>query len=318
MLLNKNYHKLGNTELEVSPICFGTLTMGPLQRNLTPLEGAKLLSYGYEKGINFIDTAEIYDNYAHIKKSMEMSRYRPIISTKSYCFNKKTAQVSVEKALTELGVEYLDVFLLHEQSSYHSIRGHYEAVETLLKYKERGLIKHVGVSTHHIQCVRDVNSFPEIDVIHPIFNVKGLGIVDGNFTDMAQAIDTAFQMGKGIYVMKALGGGHLIRDSKMALEYVFSKKEVDSVAIGMQSSLEIDFNIQLFNGVYNHGLAEKLSNKNRELIIHNWCQKCGKCVETCPQNALTIEEKKVKVIRGKCVFCGYCSRVCSDFCIKVI
>ena len=99
---------------------------------------------------------------------------------------------------------------------------------------------------------------------------------------------------------------------------VFNKKQIASVAIGMQSTDEIDFNIQLANGIYDSKLARKLVNRNRQLLIHDWCQCCGKCVNTCPQKALVIEEEKLKVLDHKCVFCGYCSRSCPDFCIKVI
>lgn len=60
----------------------------------------------------------------------------------------------------------------------------------------------------------------EIDVIHPILNYKGLGIVDGSRQEMEQAIKLAYECGKGIYIMKALGGGHLITDIQQAFRYI--------------------------------------------------------------------------------------------------
>ena len=48
---------LGRSGLKVSRLCFGTLTMSPLQRNLSPEEGARLLVHAYERGVRFLDTA---------------------------------------------------------------------------------------------------------------------------------------------------------------------------------------------------------------------------------------------------------------------
>ena len=65
---------LGNTGIQVSKICFGSLTMGPLQRNLSTFEGASLIEYAYERGVNFIDTAELYETYAHIREARSEER----------------------------------------------------------------------------------------------------------------------------------------------------------------------------------------------------------------------------------------------------
>lgn len=52
-----NYKKIGNTDLNVSEICLGTMTWG--QQN-SELEGRQQLDYAKSNGINFIDTAEMY------------------------------------------------------------------------------------------------------------------------------------------------------------------------------------------------------------------------------------------------------------------
>ncbi len=44
---------LGDTNIEVSRLCFGSLTMTPFQANLSIKEGAYLINYAYDKGINF-------------------------------------------------------------------------------------------------------------------------------------------------------------------------------------------------------------------------------------------------------------------------
>ena len=52
-----NYRKLGNTDLEVSTICLGTMTWG--EQN-TQDEGFEQMDYALDQGINFWDTAELY------------------------------------------------------------------------------------------------------------------------------------------------------------------------------------------------------------------------------------------------------------------
>ena len=51
------YKKLGNTDIDVSLICLGTMTWG--QQN-TEEEGHEQMDYAVENGVNFFDTAELY------------------------------------------------------------------------------------------------------------------------------------------------------------------------------------------------------------------------------------------------------------------
>ena len=172
--------KLGNTNIEVSRLCFGTLTISPLQANKSPEEGGDLLLYGFEKGINFIDTAELYETYKHIANALKhWDRSKITISTKSYAYSRKTAENSLKKALKEMNTDYVDIFLLHEQESEHTIRGHYEAVEYFLEMKEKGYIRNVGLSTHAVDGVKGALKYKELEIIHPLINKNGLGIQGG-------------------------------------------------------------------------------------------------------------------------------------------
>ena len=60
------YNNLGNTNLKVSILCFGSLAISPLQTNLSLDEGADIILSAMYKGVNFIDTAEFYQNYEYI------------------------------------------------------------------------------------------------------------------------------------------------------------------------------------------------------------------------------------------------------------
>ena len=62
---------LGNTKLEVTPVGFGVLTVGQTQLNLPVQEGASVLRYALESGINFLDTAQYYQTYSYMKEALK-------------------------------------------------------------------------------------------------------------------------------------------------------------------------------------------------------------------------------------------------------
>ena len=305
--------------MTVSKLCFGSLTLAPLQGNLSIEEGGKLIAYGMERGINFLDTATLYQNYGAIGKAMEYSKEELIIATKSYDYDKIGAQKNLHKALKELNRDYIDIYLLHEQESIHTIRGHWEAIEYLIKEKEKGTIRALGISTHRVEGVYGACEIPELEVIHPIINVKGLGIEDGNREDMEKAISYAKSKGKGIYAMKIFGGGNLSKDTEECFEYALNLKDLDSMAIGMITRDEIDYNINKILGLkIDESLSSKVKNRNKKLLVEFWCTGCGTCVEKCHQNAMEIIHGKAEVDSEKCLVCGYCGAYCPQFCIKVV
>ena len=309
---------LGRSGLKVSRLCYGTLTMSPLQRDLSPQEGARLLVHAYERGVRFLDTADLYGTYPHIALALKDAPDY-VISTKAYCYDRETARAALERAFRGVGRDYIDLFMLHEQESLYTLRGHEEALVYLAEQREKGHIGAVGVSTHFVACVAAAPRFPMIDVIHPLINARGIGIQDGSREDMEAAVSAARSRGIGIFAMKPLGGGHLISDSREALEYAISNPLLDSVALGMQSVEEIDANVAAFEGDPSAWeKMEALRRRQRHVMVHDWCEGCGRCRDRCRQKAIEIVDGRARVDDAKCVFCGYCARVCPQFCIKVV
>lgn len=314
------YRVLGKTGIKVSRLCFGGLTVGPLQANL-PIEiGAEVMAEAFQRGVNFIDTAELYETYPYIKKALEIYGKKDIvIATKSYAYDEETAKVSLHKALRELNVDKIDIFLLHEQESEHTLRGHYDALAYYLRMKEQGTINAVGISTHTIRAVEAAGKMEEIDVIHPIINQAGIGIQDGGRDEMIKAIQQAYRNGKGIYGMKPIGGGNLIHAANECLDYVIGLDYLHAIAVGMQTKEEVIANVLKFNGeTIPDEILSKISKKTRKLHIDFWCKKCGNCIAHCKHNALSIVKDQVMVNTAKCVLCGYCSSYCPQFCIKIV
>ena len=338
----------------VSRIAIGSLTVSGMQAALPKDEASRVLAYAFDCGINFIDTAQYYANYDLIRGALDICKnpVDVVVSTKTYAYSKETAEAAVEEARQALNRDVIDIFMLHEQESYDTLRGHREAYEYLLECRERGIIRAVGASTHHVALVhgllRLLDECVPVDVCHPLYNKAGIGIADGTAEEMGAVLEVAHSRGIGIFGMKALGGGHLCTSAEDALRFVLEKPYIDAVAIGMQSVEEIDANIRfLEEGKFSADDTVKLAEKHRTLHIEEYCEGCGACVNRCGAGALSLIEvhdkdeqsptdltadfareagltiesshSKYRAIADdeKCVRCGYCTKVCPVFALKI-
>lgn len=312
------YLLLGNTGIRVSRLCFGSLTIGPLQANLPLSVGAGVIAAALDAGVNFIDTAQLYDTYPYIRKAIEGRQDQIVIASKSYAYTYEDMQRSVDEACEGIGRDYIDIFMLHEQVSRLTLKGHADGMRYLLEAKKKGQIRAVGVSTHVIDVVKAAAEMDEVDVIHPIVNIAGIGVCDGSAAEMLAAIQLAAGKGKGVYTMKALGGGHLSGRSKEAIQWVLAQPAIHSVAVGMQCQEEVEFNCRLFDGqTVSDELEAQVMKREKRLLVEDWCVGCGSCAVKCPMQAIRIDGGKA-VVSDKCVLCGYCGAYCPEFCLKII
>jgi len=313
------YATLGKTGIRVSRLCFGTLTISPLQANLPPEEARRVLLHAMRRGVNFFDCAELYGTYRVVGEAMRAWGEPIVVVGRSYAWTREGMQASLYRALRELSRDYVDIFLLHEMESLANIRGHWEALEYLVEAKQEGLVRAVGISTHHVEAVEAASAIDLIDIIHPLYNPLGIGIRGGSAEDMLAAIRTAARAGKGLYGMKVLAGGHLIHDAENALKAVLAIPELAAIAVGMQSMVEVEFNTRVFSGqAVPEGLKVIARRASRRLHVEQWCRGCGECVAACRSQAIRMKRGRPLVDRGKCCFCGYCAAACPEFCIKVI
>ncbi|MCL2035193.1 MAG: aldo/keto reductase [Oscillospiraceae bacterium] len=314
-----NYTTLGKTKIKVSRLCFGTLTLGPLQAGLTVEAGSAVLARAIEHGVNFCDTAQLYETYPYIKRAIELTRKHDlVISSKTYAYSRKQAIQAVEEARQAIGRDYIDIFLLHEQESALTLDGHKQALEYLYECKQKGIVKAVGASMHHVAAVKAAGQ-KGLDVIHPLMNMTGLGVADGSIAEMEYAVKSAYGLGCGAYAMKALGGGNLFKQAGACLEYILGLDFIDSIAVGMQSAGEVDANAGFFEtGAFCVESERILAGKARRLHIESWCGGCGECAVRCGQKALNVKGQKASCIHERCILCGYCSTACKSFAIKVV
>ena len=176
-----NYKKLGNTDINLSTICLGTMTWG--EQN-SQEEGFQQMDYALDQGVNFWDTAELYsippkaETFGHteiiignwFKKTKK--RKQVILATKvcgpmrSYVrgggnqYGVKNITEALEGSLKRLQTDYIDLYQLHwpERNTNmfgrlgyeHNDVGDWNKFEDILGYLKKfvddGKIRHVGLS----------------------------------------------------------------------------------------------------------------------------------------------------------------------------
>lgn len=308
---------LGNTDLKVSIAGFGVLPIGPSQLALPVEEGAAIIKYAIQNGINFIDTAQYYRTYPYIRTALtniDLEKTKNlVICSKSLCYDYDGMMDAILEAREELNRDVIDIFLMHEVRS-GQLEERIGAWEALKDAKEKGLVRAIGLSTHHVDITAAAADIKELDVVFPLINYAGLGIRKGDSfatkEEMMDAITECHNAGKGVFSMKAFGGGSLTATYQEALNYVFSKSEIDSVMIGFGKITEVDDLLSYLNGTMEPGYNPDVS-KKKVYINQEDCEGCGACKAACPAGAIFYNENGLsEVDHEKCLTCGYCSPVC--------
>ncbi len=312
-------NRLGQTGLNVTQLCFGALPIGPNQLSVPVAEGAEVIGLALDSGVNFIDTAQSYRTYAYIEPALAGRRDSVVVASKSAAATYEDMRAAIKEALTALGLERISVFHLHAARVTPEVfEQRAGALRCLVEARRAGVIQAVAVATHSVITAREAADRDEIDVIMPIINVRGLGILHGTRDEMVEAISYAGRQGKGVYAIKVLGGGNLLDDMRSALDFALGLPELASMAVGMVSRAEVAANVRIFSGISEApGPGAKVF-QAKTMNVLSFCQGCGTCVEACPNLALAIVGGKAVVDRERCLLCGYCAPVCPQFAIRVV
>ena len=180
------YRKLGNTGIDVSVICLGTMTFG--EQN-SEAEGFEQMDYAFDRGVNFFDTAELYavmprketygkteeivGNWIQKRKNREKIILASKIASKSeddlhwirngsthLGFDRKNIDEAIDNSLKRLKTDYIDLYQLHwperkvpkfgvldfEYDPQDEWTAIEDVLENLNRLVQAGKIRHVGLS----------------------------------------------------------------------------------------------------------------------------------------------------------------------------
>ena len=158
------YRKLGNTGLDVSPICIGCMGMGDPSRghpawSLDEAASRPVIRHAIEAGINFFDTANMYSNGASeeiLGRALKdfTNRDAVVIATKlsaatrngpnAVGLSRKAIMTEVDHSLRRLGTDYIDLYQIHRRDQRTPWEETLEGLHDLVKM---GKVRYIGASS---------------------------------------------------------------------------------------------------------------------------------------------------------------------------
>ena len=140
------------------------------------------VSKALEVGYRHIDTAAIYDNEGGVGQAIKESgipRDQLFVTTKLWndAHAKADARKAIEQSLELLGLDHVDLYLIHWPSVIAHGDLYIEAWDALQEFKAEGLTRSIGVSNFNVEHLDKLSGeVPSVDQVemHPTFNQSEL------------------------------------------------------------------------------------------------------------------------------------------------
>jgi hypothetical protein len=276
------YRTLGKTGLKVTSLGFGCMITSD----------GSVITRAADMGITYFDTARSYsggNNERMVGAALKGKRDRITLSTKTGGRTKQEALDHIDKSLSELGTDHVDIWYLHGKGKPEDVTD--DLIEAQQIAKKAGKIRFAGVSTHQGQkeLLPWLAKNPNVDVILTTYNFTMEPF-------MNDVIAEASQAGKGIVCMKVMAGGtrgrgaspalveKLHREGALtsALKWVLRNPHIGTTIPSMTDMDQLDANLkamtQPFGATDENILAMRL-----EHIAPFYCRLCGECAGQCRQ-----------------------------------
>ncbi|HEY6303361.1 MAG TPA: aldo/keto reductase [Terriglobales bacterium] len=232
---------LGKTGIRTSRLAMGTGTVGSGHHSNQTALGMKglseLLLNGYDHGLRFFDSADAYGSHPHVAEALKhVPRDQVTVLTKTFARDPKSARADLDRFRRELGVEYIDICLMHCLTEGDWTERFQGVMDVLSEAKEKGIIRAHGCSCHSIEALRAAKSpWVEVDLarINPIGSH-----MDASPQEVVSVLREMKAAGKGIIGMKILGQGDLRGRVDDAIRYALSLGVLDAFTIGAESRAE--------------------------------------------------------------------------------
>ena len=273
----------------------------------------KMADIFMEAGFTYFDTAAPYHG-----KHSEIAFREAVVKRyprEAYTVTDKLSFGMIEKAedmqpffdaqLERLGVDYIDVYLLHAlgKASYEKAQN-FKAFEFAAQKKAEGKVKHVGFSFHDTADVLEqiLTDHPEVEYVQ--LQINYMDWEDPN-VQAHQCYDVAVKHGKKVLIMEPVKGGALAKVSpevekvlkgynkdaspaSWAVRYCASLEHVEMVLSGMSDEEQVKDNVSYMKEFVplneeEYAIIEKVTDIIRNDIAIA-CTGCAYCVDDCPKN----------------------------------
>jgi predicted aldo/keto reductase-like oxidoreductase len=275
------YRTLGKTGLKPTAVGFGCMITSD----------ASVIERAADIGITYFDTARGYqggNNERMVGAALKGKRNSIILSSKSGAQTGAGALADLDKSLSELGTDHLDIWYLHGKSKPDDLKD--ELLEAQNTAKQQGKIRFAGVSTHsgHQDLFPAVIAKQHFDVILTSYNFTMDPAMEG-------IIQSAKDAGIGIVAMKVMAGGFrqikpesprydtFHRDGALLamLKWVLRNPNVGTTIPSMTDLDQLDQNLHAM-GEHFAPPDEKLLAARLQHLAPLYCRMCGSCAGLCP------------------------------------
>lgn len=214
------YHEIGKTGMKVSSLGFGASSLGGVFHDLKEKQGIDAVFTAIESGINFIDVSPYYGYYKAEtvlgKALKDIKRDKYYLSTKvgrygengknTWDYSAKKVTASVYESMERLNVDYLDIINVHdiEFADLHQVVD--ETLPALVKLKEEGVVKHVGITDLQLENLKWVIDHVPEGTVESVLNFCHYCLCDDKLADF---LDYFEQKGVGIINASPLSMGLL-------------------------------------------------------------------------------------------------------------
>lgn len=209
------YRKMGNSGIDISVIGQGTWEMGnDFFGEVDEKLSIDAIRASIDAGVNMVDTAAAYglDGASErvVAKAIKGLRDKVVLATKlgvlridgEYvrCLNPKIMRRELEDSLRRLETDYIDLYFVHWPDFNNSID---DALELMVKFKEEGKIRAIGVSNFDTALIQKAIDIADISAVQPPLNMLNRASIENGILPMCQ------KNGVGVITYGSLGGGIL-------------------------------------------------------------------------------------------------------------
>ena len=310
--------RLGKTGITVPQNAFGCL---PIQRDSKEV-AVKLLREAYEGGMRFFDTARAYtDSEEKVGEAFDGMRDKIFIATKTHAKTPDGFWKDLETSLKLLRTDYIDIYQLHMAPQCYRPGDGTGMYECLVKAKEQGLIRHIGITAHKLMVAQEIVESGLYETLQYPFSYLS------SEKEIA-LVSACREADMGFICMKALAGG-LITRSDAAMAYMTQFDGLVPIW-GIQREKELREWLSYMDRT--PSMTDEIADyikKEQDELSGSFCRGCGYCLP-CPQGieinncarmslmlrrapskAWLSEEYQAKMAKiENCVNCRQCVKRC--------
>ena len=276
------YRKLGQTDLSLSLIGFGSSALGDVFGNIDPNDAIRAVHLAVDRGINFFDSSPYYGitlAETRLGEALAGRRQRVILATKcgrygfaDFDFSAKRVIASMDESLRRLQTDYIDLFQVHDVEFGDVQQILDETLPALRQLQQQGKARYIGITGYPPRLLRRMAEATPVDsiltychynllnrqmdeVLTPFTRERGIGLINasglcmGLLTehgppDWHPAPREVREAGRKAAEFCRVHGANL---SEVALRFCLDNPYVASTLIGIASSQEVETSLKLLD-----------------------------------------------------------------------